>query len=318
MTATIVSARRTVLAGTLLSIATLVLACSPSAQPTQTPPRATAAAPNHQPASPPEPAPPPPSTIRREQPPSPPPTPSAINCQQPPSRDCCQAETPECESCKRSAAAEYSRWEQACRKTTPPPPQPMSKVDCSTPAPNRICCQAMTESCLACKRRARQERAAWDRQCRAGSVPPAQLAACMTPPRAPGCCDGSALACRKCQRDYDRKLAAWWTSCGASRRQRCQQPVNLPTCKTPGNRRSFACQKQRGNLELQRQFNCAPATLLNTLSASDRREGCGRPRSGACCEAITFGCEVRCPLGHKRRNLARLLNCARRGGANVP
>jgi hypothetical protein len=89
----------------------------------------------------------------------------AVDCSEAPGAMCCEAQTAECSSCRRRAAAERAAWARECQAEAPPAtPAPAPVVDCTQP-PGRMCCQAETPACHSCKREAAAERAAWERQC---------------------------------------------------------------------------------------------------------------------------------------------------------
>ncbi|GAB4560973.1 MAG: hypothetical protein Tsb0020_08130 [Haliangiales bacterium] len=85
-----------------------------------------------------------------------------VDCSQPPQRMCCQAQTPQCQSCRQQAATERAQWNQQCQ-STPPPGAP--NIDCSKPPQIQPCCKALTPRCRACASEARAKREAYRAQC---------------------------------------------------------------------------------------------------------------------------------------------------------
>ena len=208
------------------------------------------------------------------------PAPAPINCSVEPQRMCCQAQSPQCNQCRDTAAAERAAWMQACGGPGGPVTSP---INCQR-EPQRACCRANTPACKQCQREAAAEREQWQRRC---DVPPPGRPApinCSVEPRRI-CCEANTAECRQCQQKAATERREWAQRCdGPPPGGPKPAPINCSVepkricCKanTPACQQ---CQQTADRERMEWQRACGQGSV-----------DCSKRPSQACCRALTPAC----------------------------
>ena len=224
--------------------------------------------------------------------PGPGPGPAPVDCSNEPQRFCCQAQSAQCNQCRKEAAAERTQWLQACGKPGAGGPATPAPVDCSN-EPQRFCCQAQTAQCNQCRQLATSERAQWLQQCGTPGnpatpvpAPPSPIDCRQQPERM--CCAAATAECQQCRKDAASERAQWMQQCGGQAPGNPGKPVldcskePEPMCCSAATAQCQQCQRDAEDQRREWRRLCRPANNPDV--------DCSNRPSRGCCKALTAEC----------------------------